>query len=194
MDENNDEDIELIAVGGRLVERSALERARKVAIAAAAIRAQVTPQRILAATIVLLMLTISFFAFIYYVVPYDKTDVNIIFVQTAAGHVILAELENDGSRAINDVNVELRFTRMIGNEELNITNIEIETLPGHRSASGDDLELLVQGVSGWEEYVLTTTVTYTDNKGNIQEITSIREVGEWQTERWTVSQGLRLLL
>ena len=190
----NEEDLELIAVGGRLIERSTLERARKVAIAAAAIRAQVTPQRILAATLVLLMLTISFFALIYYAVPYDKTEVKVIFVQTAAGHVVLAELQNDGSREIKDINVELRFTKSIGNEELNVTNIELKTLPGHRSAAGDDLELLIQGVSGWEEYIVTTTVTYTDNKGNIQEIASIREVGEWQTESWTVSQGLRLLL
>ena len=188
-----DDETEFVEVGGRLVERSVLERARRAAITAAAIRAQVTPRRIVAATFVLLLLLASLGAAVYYLIPYDRTRVNVVFSQSAAGHVVLAEVVNGGSRSVENVVVDLRFSQAIDDLLLNSTMVNITLLTAHQSAAGDDLELLIEGVSGWETYLVSVSLTYVDASGNGHEVSGIKSVGDWQMERWSIGDGVRLL-
>ncbi|HJN55058.1 MAG TPA: hypothetical protein QF646_01560 [Candidatus Poseidoniales archaeon] len=189
-----EDEVEFVEVGGRLIERSTLERARRAAITAAAIRAKVTPRRIVAATFVLFLILASFGAAVYYLIPYDRTRVDVVFSQSAAGHVVLAEIVNGGSRSIENVVVELRFTQSSSEEALNSTMVNITLLTAHQSAAGDDLELLIEGVSGWESYLVSVTMTYIDAAGNTHEISEVKQVGDWQMESWSVEEGLRLLI
>ncbi len=189
-----DEDIEFVEVGGRLIERSTLERARRAAITAAAIRAKVTPRRIVAATFVLLLILASFGAAVYYLIPYDRTRVEVVFSQSAAGHVVLAEIVNGGSRSVENVVVDLTFSQASNDLVLNSTSVNITLLTAHQSAAGDDLELLIEGVSGWESYLVSVTISYIDAAGNTHQITEVKQVGDWQLESWSVGDGLRLLI
>ena len=189
-----EDEVEFVEVGGRLIERSTLERARRAAITAAAIRAKVTPRRIVAATFVLFLILASFGAAVYYLIPYDRTRVDVVFSQSAAGHVVLAEIVNGGSRSIENVVVELRFTQSSSEEALNSTMVNITLLTAHQSAAGDDLELLIEGVSGWESYLVSVTMTYIDAAGNTHEISEVKQVGDWQMESWSVEEGLLLLI
>ena len=189
-----DEEIEFVEVGGRLIERSTLERARRAAITAAAIRAKVTPRRIVAATFVLLLILASLGAAVYYLIPYDRTRVEVVFSQSAAGHVVLAEIVNGGSRSVENVVVDLTFSQASNDLVLNSTSVNITLLTAHQSAAGDDLELLIEGVSGWESYLVSVTLSYIDAAGNTHQITEVKQVGDWQLESWSVGDGLRLLI
>ena len=189
-----DEEIEFVEVGGRLIERSTLERARRAAITAAAIRAKVTPRRIVAATFVLLLILASLGAAVYYLIPYDRTRVDVVFSQSAAGHVVLAEIVNGGSRSVENVVVDLTFSQSSNDQVLNSTSVNITLLTAHQSASGDDLELLIEGVSGWESYLVSVTISYIDAAGNTHQISEVKQVGDWQLESWSVGDGLRLLI
>ncbi len=193
-----DEDVEdvlsqddvMVEVGRRGVHKRDLTAASRAAEQVAAI---VTPARLFVASITLLLLVAIFGAFIYYIVPQDRTEVRVVFMQSSAGHVVLTEILNKGSREISDVSLFVEVTKLDGSA-LNSTQFDRSSLQSHTSLTHDDLELIVEGASGWEEYLVHIELSYTDATGDPQEAAQIKRVGEWITEEWRVGQGYRLIL
>ena len=93
----------------------------------------------------------------------------------------MAELQNDGSREIRDVVVEVEF---LDSEGLLIQSmrVEVDSIKAHSSLAGDDLEMMVLGYTVWDEYTLRVSVRYTmfDNTQNFMEVN--HDVGAYATE------------
>ena len=119
----------------------------------------VSPTRVVFASIaVLLMLAASLFV-VDWVVPYDRVSVDVVYRQGGPGHVVLVELGNDGSRAIDDVDLSIRFIDSDG-MEVGRQDFSRDSLPAHSSVSGDELELLIDGASVWENYTIEIILYY----------------------------------
>ena len=58
----------------------------------------ISPFRVIIVSIVALMIIASTIVAVTWIVPYDKVTVDVVYIQSSAGHVILTELDNDGSR------------------------------------------------------------------------------------------------
>ena len=69
----------------------------------------ISPMRVVIVSIVALMIISSTIVAVTWIVPYDRVTVDVVYIQSSAGHVILTEVDNDGSRAISDINLILRF-------------------------------------------------------------------------------------
>ena len=144
----------------------------------------VTPTRVVFASIMALILTLSSLFALIWVIPYDNVDVEVVYMQSGSGHIVLAELDNKGSRSIEDVSVTLRFLASNGSE-IDRHDFYIAELPAHSSISNtpsDDLEMVVLGHSVWEEYVIEVTLEYRYYGGEKGPKTWSHNVGEWTRE------------
>mgnify|MGYP001179742074 FL=1 len=144
----------------------------------------VTPSRVVFASIVALILFLSSLFVLIWVIPYDNVDVEVAYMQSGSGHIVLAELDNKGSRTIEDVSVTLRFLAHNGTE-IDRHDFYISELPAHSSISNtpsDDLEMVVLGQSVWEEYVIEVTLEYRYYGGEKGPQTWSHNVGEWTRE------------
>ncbi len=140
----------------------------------------VSPTRVVFASIaVLLMLAASLFV-VAWVVPYDRVSVDVVYRQGGPGHVVLVELGNDGSRAIDDVDLSIRFIDSEG-MEVGRQDFSRDSLPAHSSVSGDELELLVDGASVWENYTIEIILYYVSYDSERSERWT-HDVGEWTME------------
>ena len=70
-----------------------------------------------------------------WIVPYDRTSVDVVYLQGVGGHVVLVELDNKGSRSITDVQLDIRF--------LDDDSNEIASLPSKPMKLPHILRLLV---------------------------------------------------
>ena len=161
-----------------LAER-ALERAREVA-------SQITPMRVILASVFMAALMFSVFALGFWVVPRDAVTVEVVYKQGGPGHVVLLQVHNYGSRPISDVSVEVSFSDADG-ELLNSTRFEKEAIAAHTSIAGDDLELIVTGVSNWAEYELVVTLDYDNYDGPVGEQSWVLTVGSYTFEQHGLS-------
>ena len=97
------------------------------------------------------------------------------------GHLVMAELQNDGSRAIRDVVVEVQF---LDSQDVLIQTmkVEVDVVKAHSSLAGDDLEMMILGYTVWDEYTLRISVRYTmfDNSQNLMEVDHV--VGSYASE------------
>ena len=118
----------------------------------------------------------------YWVVPRDSVMVETLYMQRG-GHLVMSEIHNTGSRAITDVELEVRFQSLEG-ELLEFMSIEVETISSHSSVAGDDLEMLIQGFTVWENYVIAIDLKYTDYNGEDQILIKTHEVGDWTWEEF----------
>ncbi|MBR84678.1 MAG: hypothetical protein CMA85_01870 [Euryarchaeota archaeon] len=140
----------------------------------------VSPTRVVFASIaVLLMLAASLFV-VAWVVPYDRVSVDVVYRQGGPGHVVLVELGNDGSRAIDDVDLSIRFIDSEG-MEVGRQDFSRDSLPAHSSVSGDELELLIDGASVWENYTIEIILYYVSYDSERSERWT-HDVGEWTME------------
>ena len=170
---SNEEDSEFTEEERELAER-ALERAREVA-------SQVTPMRVALASIFMAALMFSLFAVSFWVVPRDAVTVEVVYKQGGPGHVVLLQVHNYGSRPIANVAVDVQFIDSEG-ILLNSTHYETSSIKAHTSVAGDDLELIITGVSNWEIYTLTITLDYDNYDGALAEQIWVLEVGEYTFE------------
>ena len=92
----------------------AFERAQDVV-------SQVTPARVVLASVFMAALMFSIFAIGFWVVPRDAVNVEVVYKQGGPGHVVLLEVHNYGTRGIANVEVDVTFSNQDG-EELNSTN------------------------------------------------------------------------
>ena len=69
-----------------------------------------SPRRVIfASATVLSLFLVSIFTVIW-VVPYDRVSVDVVYRQGTSGHIVLAQLDNQGSREISDITISIRFT------------------------------------------------------------------------------------
>ena len=111
-----------------------------------------------------------------WVIPRDDVEIHTVYMQRG-GHLVMSELQNDGSRAIRDVVLEVQFLDA-QDDLIQTMRIEVDTVKAHSSLAGDDLEMIVLGYTVWEEYTLKISVRYTmfDNSQNFMEVNRCRDI------------------
>lgn len=152
---------------------------------------QISPFRVIFASITaLLVLSASVIALVW-LVPYDRVSVDVIYKQAGSSHIVLSEINNQGSRAIESVSLDLVF---IDSEDIEIQRIhfESERIPAHKSIAGDELEMIVNGESVWDNYSIEIILTYDYYGGSIYEKKTM-DVGEWTLELFTMRPPLQIL-
>ncbi|MDP7445856.1 MAG: hypothetical protein QGF28_01430 [Candidatus Thalassarchaeaceae archaeon] len=143
--------------------------------------AVITPTRVVFASITaFLILSASLFVLVW-VIPYDNVDVDIVYMQAGSGHVVLAELDNKGSRTLEEVTLTMRFLDSDGIEK-GRSDFAIGELPAHTSIAGDDLEMIVAGQSVWEQYTIEVILNYQYYGGGDASERWTHEVGDWTRE------------
>ena len=60
----------------------------------------ITPKRVVFASVMVLLIALASIFSIIWVIPYENVDVEVVYMQAGSGHVVLVELDNKGSRAI----------------------------------------------------------------------------------------------
>ncbi|MBI88363.1 MAG: hypothetical protein CMB67_04995 [Euryarchaeota archaeon] len=144
----------------------------------------ITPSRVLFASITAMIISLASIIAVAWIIPYDNVDMEVVYMQSGSGHVVLVELDNKGSRAIEDVSVTIRFLGQDGSE-IDRHDFFMDKLPAHSSISNtpsDDLELVVIGESVWEEYEIHLTLEYSYYGGDKAPRTWIHPVGDWTRE------------
>ena len=142
-----------------------------------------SPRRVIfASATVLSLFLVSIFTVIW-VVPYDRVSVDVVYRQGTSGHIVLAQLDNQGSREISDITISIRFTDS-NSIELGRTDHFIDSLSAHSFYAGDDLELIVGGASVWDSYQIEISLEYSYYNGRVDERWT-HQVGEWTMELFT---------
>jgi len=143
----------------------------------------ISPTRVVFASITAFLIVSASLFVLIWIVPYDNVNMDVAYMQSASGHVVLAELDNKGSRAIEDISVTMKFLDYEG-MELGRHDFNMDELPAHSSISNtpsDDLELVVLGQSVWEHYTIEITLDYRFYDGK-KKVTWTHEVGDWSRE------------
>ena len=181
----DEEDIQLIKISDTVyATKEELEKSEQAAEMLQTIQETLSPVRLLAASLVVLLLLSSVFATYYWVIPRDAVNVEVIYMQSGGGHVILAEVHNVGSRGISEVSVEISFEDQDGNE-LNNTIFYREEIGAHISVASNDLELTVPGATVWDNYEIKITINYKDGKNNQRSKTWTHPVGDYVYDWFT---------
>ena len=136
---------------------------------------KVRPSRVIFASVAVLLILSGIMIVGTWIVPYDRTSVDVVYLQGVGGHVVLIELDNKGSRSITDVQLDIRFLDDDSNEIARST-FETDEIAAHTSIAGDNLELIAPGASVWENYTIEIILEYTYG-------------GTEYNERWTYNVG-----
>ena len=136
---------------------------------------KVRPSRVIFASVAVLLILSGIMIIGTWIVPYDRTSVDVVYLQGVGGHVVLVELDNKGSRSITDVQLDIRFLDDGRNEHARST-FETDEIAAHTSIAGDNLELIAPGASVWENYTIEIILEYTYG-------------GTEYNERWTYNVG-----
>ncbi len=148
---------------------------------------QVTLGRVIAASTTLLILLMLLAASWHWVIPRDSMKVETFYFQRGGTHVFLASLDNDGSRAVSDVSLSINFYDLEG-EIAGSASWSGDLLPAHSSVTGDDLELIIQGHTVWDEYDYTVILDWTDGKGASHSSKFNHKVGNFASD-WFVDDA-----
>ena len=158
----------------------AYRQAQEVALLVKERIRDINPVRVAISGLILLLFVGLIASGWYWIIPRDDVEIHTVYMQRG-GHLVMTELQNDGSRAIHDVVVEVQF---LDSQDVLIQTMRIEadTVKAHSSVAGDDLEMMVLGYTVWEEYTLRISVRYTmfDNSQNFMEVNHV--VGTYATE------------
>ena len=150
----------------------------------------ISPFRVVFASIsALLVLSASVLALVW-LVPYDRVSVDVIYKQSGSSHIVLAEINNQGSRAIESVSLDIVF--MDDDAEIQRIHFESDLISAHKSVAGDELEMIVNGESVWENYTIEIILSYDNYRGPVYEKTTM-EVGTWTLELFTLRAPLKIL-
>jgi len=140
----------------------------------------INPVRVAIAGLILMLMVGLIASGWYWMIPRDDVEIHTVYMQRG-GHLVMAELQNDGSREIRDVVVEVEF---LDSEDVLIQSmrVEVDSVKAHSSLAGDDLEMMVLGYTVWDEYTLRVSVRYTmfDNTQNFKEVNHV--VGTYASE------------
>ena len=149
----------------------------------------ISPIRVILVSFVALMIIAATLVALTWIVPYEKVTVDVVYIQSSAGHVVLTEVDNDGSRAITELTLTIRFINS-DNIEIDRTTFNKSSLPAHSSVSGDALELIVIGASVWENYTIDIELEYTNNNQENSKIELQYIVGQWKMEQFSHGTGI----
>jgi hypothetical protein len=166
------------------VSEEEFEIAHEVAEKLLEIGHQVTLGRVIAASCTLLVLFLLVAASWHWAIPRDSMSVESRYYQRGGTHVFLVSLDNDGSRAVTDVRVTISFSDVEG-ELVDSTSWSGDILPAHSSVTGDDLELVIQGHTVWDEYQYSVILDWTDGKGSSHSQRYDHTVGNYASD-WFV--------
>ena len=144
---------------------------------------KVRPSRVIFASVAVLLILSGIMIIGTWIVPYDRTSVDVVYLQGVGGHVVLVELDNKGSRSITDVQLDIRFLDDDSNEIARST-FETDEIAAHTSIAGDDLELIAPGASVWENYTIEIILEYTYGGTEYNERWTYN-VGSWTMEMFT---------
>ena len=181
-DEINDEEIRLIQISDTVyATEDELVKSDQAAELLQAFHQSLSPVRLLAASLVIVLIISSIFATYYWVIPRDAVNVDVVYMQSGGGHVVLAQVHNVGSREISEVSVEISFEDKDGNE-LNNSIFYRENIGSHMSIASDDLELTIPGATVWDNYEIKITLNYKDGKNDQHSKTWTHPVGNWVYE------------
>ena len=159
-----------------------LQASKDAALFVQELSREITPRRVALSGLVLMLIVGAIFSGWYWVIPRDSVMVETLYMQRG-GHLVMSEIHNTGSRAITDVELEVRFQSLEG-ELLEFMIIEVETISSHSSVAGDDLEMLIQGYTVWDNYVIAIDLKYTDYNGEDKTLIKTHEVGDWTWEEF----------
>ena len=140
----------------------------------------INPVRVAIAGLILMLMVGLIASGWYWMILRDDVEIHTVYMQRG-GHLIMAELQNDGSREIRDVVVEVEFLDSEG-LLIQFMRVEVDSVKAHSSLAGDNLEMMVLGYTVWDEYTLRVSVRYTmfDNTQNFMEVNHV--VGAYATE------------
>ena len=141
------------------------------------------PSRVIFASVAVLLILSGIMIIGTWIVPYDRTSVDVVYLQGVGGHVVLVELDNKGSRSITDVQLDIRFLDDDSNEIARST-FETDEIAAHTSIAGDNLELIAPGASVWENYTIEIILEYTYGGTEYNERWTYN-VGSWTMEMFT---------
>ena len=141
---------------------------------------RVHPARVMFSTLVVLIITILLLGGSLWVVPYDGVTADVVYRQSGGGHIVLVELDNRGSRSIQEIEMSIRMVDEVG-IEVGRTDFNWDQLGPHTSIAHDDLELVIDGASVWENYTIEIDLNYQYHNGEKEEDWSI-DVGGWTSE------------
>ncbi len=144
---------------------------------------KVRPSRVIFASVAVLLILSGIMIIGTWIVPYDRTSVDVVYLQGVGGHVVLVELDNKGSRSITDVQLDIRFLDDDSNEIARST-FETDEIAAHTSIAGDNLELIAPGASVWENYTIEIILEYTYGGTEYNERWTYN-VGSWTMEMFT---------
>jgi len=144
---------------------------------------KVRPSRVIFASVAVLLILSGIMIIGTWIVPYDRTSVDVVYLQGVGGHVVLVELDNKGSRTITDVQLDIRFLDDESNE-IARSSFETDAIAAHTSIAGDDLELIASGASVWENYTIEIILDYTYGGAEYSERWTYN-VGGWSMEMFT---------
>ena len=144
---------------------------------------KVRPSRVIFASVAVLLILSGIMIIGTWIVPYDRTSVDVVYLQGVGGHVVLIELDNKGSRSITDVQLDIRFLDDDSNE-IARSSFETDEIAAHTSIAGDDLELIAPGASVWENYTIEIILEYTYGGTEYNERWTYN-VGSWTMEMFT---------
>ncbi|HJM44775.1 MAG TPA: hypothetical protein QF644_02370 [Candidatus Poseidoniaceae archaeon] len=191
MDEDLEkEELQLIQISDTVyATKEELEQSEQAAELLQSLQESLSPVRLLAASLVILLLFSSVFATYYWIIPRDAVNVEVIYMQSGGGHVILAEVHNVGSRGISEVSIEISFEDQDGNE-LNNSIFYREEIGAHISVASNDLELTVPGATVWDNYEIKITINYKDGKNDQHSKTWTHPVGDY-VYQWFLNKATR---
>ena len=150
---------------------------------------RISPIRVILVSFVALMIITSTLVALTWIVPYEKVTVDVVYIQSSAGHVVLTEIDNDGSRAITELTLTIRFVGS-DNIEIDRTTYNKSSLAAHSSVSGDALELIIIGPSVWENYTIDIQLEYTNNNQEESKIELQYIIGQWKMEQFSYGTGI----
>ncbi len=143
---------------------------------------KVHPLRVALSGLLLLVLLGGIASTWYWVIPRDDVSVETLYLQRS-GHVVLSEIHNDGSRAITEVSIMVQFIDSQG-DMVDMFSVSIDNISSHSSVAGNDMELVMMGISIWDEHTVRIDFDWTDHSGKSHSKTWVHPVGEWAFEKF----------
>ena len=143
---------------------------------------RVHPWRVALSGLLLLVLLGGIVSTWHWVIPRDDVSVETLYLQRS-GHIVLSEIHNDGSRAITEVSIMVQFIDSQG-DMVDMFSVYIDNISSHSSVAGNDMELVMMGISIWDEHTVRIDFDWTDHSGKSHSKTWVHPVGEWVFEKF----------
>ena len=164
-------------------EEDVLRAAQDAAARLQRLRKEVEPAKVALAGLTLIVLLGLLMSGWYWILPRDGLTLDTVYMQNG-GHILMAEIQNSGSRAATDLAVVVSFEDEDG-EQLGRMSVFLDVLSAHSSVAGDDLEMKIVGHTVWANYTIQTSVSWTDYDGASHQETWRHDVGTWASEEFS---------